>query len=79
MIALEDLANRYVVVAVMQVPLLLYMLAYAVIALHTVYAEKWLKTVLKFILLLFLFLPILGGVIELVSHEQFTRYLGSGL
>jgi hypothetical protein len=55
-------------VILLQLLLLLYVIFYFVIALHTTYQESWRKSVLKFLALLLIFLPILSGAIELTSH-----------
>jgi hypothetical protein len=64
----ESLADRYLVFALIQVALMLYMMGYAVTALHRVYGESWPKSVFKFFGLLLLFLPVLGMLIEGTSH-----------
>jgi hypothetical protein len=66
--SIENAADRYIAVILLQLLLLLYVIVYFVIALHTTYRESWLKSVLKFLALLVIFLPILGGAIELTSH-----------
>ena len=66
--SIENAADRYIAVILLQLLLLLYVIVYFVIALHTAYRESWLKSVLKFLALLVIFLPILSGAIELTSH-----------
>jgi len=68
LLSIETLADRYLLVMIFQVILLLATLAYAVSALHRVYKNSWLKSMLKFLALLLLFLPILGMIIEAASH-----------
>ena len=68
MLSIETLADRYLLVMVLQLLVLLYMVGYVLLALHRVYAESWPLTVLKSLGLLFLFLPILGVAIEAASH-----------
>jgi hypothetical protein len=68
LLSFETLADRYVVFALIQVVLLLYMVGYSVMALHRVYRETWLKATLKLLGLLLLFLPALGMLIEAASH-----------
>ena len=66
--SIEGAADRYIAVALLQVLMLFYVIGYFVTALHTTYRESWRNSVLKFGALLVLFLPILGGMIELTSH-----------
>jgi hypothetical protein len=66
--SIESVADRYVAVMLLQLVLLVYVIVYFVIALRTTYQQSWLKSVLKFLALLLIFLPILGGAIELASH-----------
>ena len=67
-LSMEVQADRYISVLVVQLVLLIYVLAYLLIALHVTYQDSWLKTSLKSLALLVLFLPIIGGAIELASH-----------
>jgi len=67
-LSIEAAADRYIAVMLLQVVLLLYISIYFVIALHVNYQQGWLKSTLKFLGLFFIFLPIVGGAIELVSH-----------
>ena len=69
LLSIETLADRYILVMLVQVIFLIYMVVYFVIALHTVYRQSWPKTILKFFALLFIFLPILAMTIELASHR----------
>ncbi len=66
--SIESAADRYVAVMLLQLVLLVYVIVYFVVALRTTYQQSWLKSVLKFLALLLIFLPILGGAIELASH-----------
>jgi len=68
-LSIETLADRYILVMLVQVIFLIYMLAYFVIALHTFYRESWLKSILKFFALQLIFLPILAITIELASRK----------
>ena len=68
LLSIETLADRYILVMLIQVVFLIYMLAYFVIALHTFYRESWPKSILKFFALQLIFLPILAITIELASH-----------
>jgi hypothetical protein len=69
LLSIETLADRYLLVMLVQVIFLIYMLAYFVIALHTFYRQSWLKSTLKVFALLLIFLPILAISIELASHK----------
>ena len=68
LLPLESLADRYLVIALIQLVLMLYLAGYAVTALHRVYGESWPRSALKFLGLLLLFLPVLGMLIEGASH-----------
>jgi len=70
MLSLEVSADQYLVAILIQLVLLIYMMAYFVIALRVVYQQGWLKTSLKFLALLLLFLIIIGAAIEGASHFQ---------
>ena len=67
-LSIEVLADQYLLVALVQVVFLLFMVGYAIFALHLVYGDSWLKSVLKFLGLLLLFLPALGALIEAASR-----------
>jgi hypothetical protein len=66
--ATEAAADKYLAMVFVQVGVLLYGLVYFVVALRTNYQQGWIRSILKSLALLFLFLPILGAAIELVSH-----------
>lgn len=68
LLSIETLADRYLLVMLLQVLVLLYMLGYVLLALRRVYSESWPVTVLKSLGLLFLFLPALAVLIEVTSH-----------
>ena len=70
MLSLEVAADRYFAAILIQLVLLIYTLAYFVIALRVVYQQGWLKTSLKFLALLLIFLIIIGAAIEGASHIQ---------
>jgi hypothetical protein len=70
MLAIEANADRYLAILLIQVALLLYMAAYFVISMRVCYHESWLKSSLKALGLLAIFLPLLGGSIELASHGR---------
>ncbi len=68
MLSIETLADRYLLVMMLQLLVLAYMVGYVLLALHRVYAESWPVTVLKSLGLLLLFLPALAVLIEVSSH-----------
>jgi len=68
MLAIEGAADRHLSLMLLQVVLLLYMVVYFVLSLRTCYRESWLKTTLKGLGLLVIFLPVLAGSIQLASH-----------
>ena len=68
MLSIESAADRYLVLLLLQLVLLLGMVVYTIIALHATYRERWSKSIFKSLALLFLFMPILSGAIELASH-----------
>jgi hypothetical protein len=68
MMSFESLADRYLLIAALQVVFLVYMLWYFIAALHTTYGQSWFRAAWKFVALLLLFLPVLGGAIEWASH-----------
>ena len=67
-LSLEVQADRYITALIIQLILLVYVLAYLLIALRVNYQDSWPRTSLKCLALLMLFLPIIGGAIELASH-----------
>ena len=69
-LSIETLADRYLVVLLIQLVLLIYMVAYSIIALHTTYQQTRSKSALKLLGLLLLFLPVLGVAIEWASHSE---------
>jgi hypothetical protein len=68
MLVLEGGADRHLFGAIIQSSVFLAMVIYAVVALKTAYCESWIKSILKFMGLFMLFLPIIGGAIELASR-----------
>lgn len=68
MLSIETQADRYLLVMMLQILLLVYMVGYVLLALHRVYAESWPLTVLKSFGLLVLFLPALAVLMEVTSH-----------
>ena len=70
-LSMEVQADRYLAVLLIQVVLLIYTLSYLLIALRVTYRDSWLKTSLKALALLVLFLPVIAGAIELASYVRF--------
>ena len=70
-LSMEVKADRYLAILLIQLALLIYMLSYLLIALRVTYRDSWLKTSLKSLALLVLFLPIIAGAIELASRVRF--------
>jgi hypothetical protein len=70
LLSIENLADQYFAVMLLQVILLIYMMAYFVAALRVTYRDSLLKSSLKFLGLLLTFLPVLGMTIELASHQS---------
>jgi hypothetical protein len=68
MLSFENLADRYLAIALLQLVFLLYMVWYFITALHTTYGETRTRSVLKFFALMVVFLPVIGALIELGSH-----------
>lgn len=69
-LSIEVAADRYLGVLIIQVVFFLYLVIYYIIAFRVIYQQAWWKTTFKFLGLFFLFLPIVGGIIELVSHSS---------
>ena len=70
MMAMEEASNRYLAVLGVQFVVLFYVLWYLVASLRVCYGDGWGKSVLKALGVLLLFLPVLGGSIELASHWE---------
>jgi len=68
MLPLEDLANRYVVLMISQVVLLVFFLAYFVIAVRRVYQSDWLAVALKSAVVLFGYMIVVSIAIENSSN-----------
>lgn len=68
MLSIESLADTSGIALAVQVLLFGYMLIYALIALHRVYAEPWPRTALKLAGLFTIFLPMIAATLELASH-----------
>jgi len=67
MLPLEELANRYTILMIVQVVLLVYFLAYFVIAVRRVYQSNWLVVALKSTAVLFAYMIVVSVVIENTS------------
>ncbi len=67
-LSIETQADQYIAALLMQLVILIYILAYLLIALRVTYRESWLKSSLKCLGLLVLFLPIIAGAIQLASR-----------
>ena len=70
MLSMEVAADQYLAVMLAQILLLIYMMAYFVIALRVTYQESWLKSSLKFLALLLIFLTILAVAIDVANHLE---------
>ena len=70
-LSIEVQADLHIAVLIIQIVMFIYMLACIFIALRVTYRESWLSSFLKGFALLILFLPIIGGAIELASHVKF--------
>jgi hypothetical protein len=70
MMAIEEASDRYVGVLILQFAIFFYVLWYLVASLRTCYGEGWVRSVLKTLGVLSLFLPVLGGSIEMASHWE---------
>jgi hypothetical protein len=70
LLATESLADRFILVALVQAVFTFYVAAYFVGALHNVYQESWPRTILKFVTLLILFLMMVAITIEFTSHLE---------
>jgi hypothetical protein len=70
LMAIEGPSDRYLAALVAQFVVLIYVLWYLVASLRVSYHEGWGKSILKALGVLLLFLPVLGGSIELASHWE---------
>ena len=70
LMAIEGPSDRYLAVLIVQFVVLFYVLWYLVRSLRVCYGEAWGKSVLKALGVLLLFLPVLGGSIELASRWE---------
>ena len=68
MMPLEELANRHVVLMILQVALFVYFLAYFVLAVRRVYQSNWLVVVFKSAIVLFAYMIVVSVVIENTSN-----------
>ena len=69
-LSIEVAADRYLGVLMIQLVFFLYLVIYYVVALRVTYQQGWWKSIFKFLGLFLIFLPIVGGMIELVSHSN---------
>jgi len=67
-LSIETAADQYLAAMALQFLLLLYVVVYFIVALRVTYRQSWIKSTLKFLGLVMIYLPILGGSIELASH-----------
>jgi hypothetical protein len=70
MMAIEEASNRYLAVMGVQFVILIYALWYLTASLRVCYGGGWGKSALKVLGILLLFLPVLGGSIEIASHWE---------
>ena len=68
MMPLEALANRHIILMVLQVAILVYFLAYFVIAMRRVYQSGWLAVSARSTLVLFVYVIVVSVVIENTSN-----------
>ena len=68
MISIETIADRYLAVMLLQVVLMIYWLVYFVASLCVNYSQGWRSAILRALLMLLLFLPIIAMFIEFASH-----------
>lgn len=68
MLPLEDLANRHILLAVIQVAVLAYFLGYFVVAVRRVYQSSWLAVAGKSAVVLFGYMILVSVVIENTSN-----------
>jgi uncharacterized membrane protein (DUF485 family) len=68
MLPLEDLANRHVILMVLQVVVLAYFLVYFVMAVRRVYRSPWLAVAAKSAAVLFGYMILVSIVIENTSN-----------
>jgi hypothetical protein len=72
MLPLEELANRHVVLMISQVLLLVYFLAYFVVAVRRVYRSGWFAVALKSAVVLFSYIIVVSVAIE--NSSNFTAF-----
>lgn len=68
MMPLEELANRHIVLMILQVALFVYFLAHFVIAVRRVYQSNWLAVAFKSTVVLFAYMIVVSVVIENTSN-----------
>jgi hypothetical protein len=68
MMPLEALANRHIVLALLQVAILVYFLAYFVMAMRRVYQSSWPAVAVRSALVLFVYMIVVSVVVENTSN-----------
>ena len=68
MLSLESLSDRNWFALSLQVLVFTAMVVYAILALKNTYRETWFRSIVKFGLLLAIFLPVIAVALDLVSH-----------
>jgi hypothetical protein len=68
MLSLEELANRHVILMILQVVVFVYFLAYFVMAVRRVYQSPWLGVVARSAIVLFSYMILVSVVIENTSN-----------
>ena len=68
MMPLEALANRHIVLMLLQVAILLYFLAYFVLAMRRAYQSSWPGVAIKSTLVLFVYVIVISVVVENTSN-----------
>ncbi|MBT8114499.1 MAG: DUF3667 domain-containing protein [Arenicella sp.] len=68
MLPLEEYEKAYPVFIYLQIPFIVYLLVYIVLALKRYYAESWRKVIAKFFAIFFLYVSALGISFDYVLH-----------
>ena len=66
---LEAYEDRHPILLVLQLPLAIYIVRYFLIALKTNYEKSWLETIIKFTLLLTIYIGIMGIFFDVIFQE----------
>ena len=74
MLLLESWSDRHVAALGLQVLVFILLVVYTVKSLRTAYSESWVKSALKFLVLLGVFLPIIAVALDLASHLASIRF-----